>query len=227
MSRPIDVVRAMKAGFGDFRSSQHYEGTFTTDVLRAIQPGSIFADCGVCHGYYTALALRAGASIVWAFEPDDAHIPALKHEFAAHPRIHLVPKAVSDTTGTVELFKVRNGGGRGISATRKIALKQRRPSVKAKKVVLDCVCLDDALPNGAHVIKIDAEGSELAILRGAQKILAAHDTKLFVQFHDGNEKDVEELRELVYGVGYAFFDLVGERIEPKAPLTVSCEISKP
>ena len=227
MSTLRDVKRAFHAAFHDPRKSQHYEGTFTTNVRRAIKPGHVVVDCGVCAGFYTAIALKAGASAVWAFEPDDAHIPALAEGFKDHPRVHLVPTAVAATTGTVELFKVKNAGGRGISATRKIALKGRLKGVTAKKVTLDCISLDDALPNGADVIKIDAEGSELAILQGARRLLADYNPRVFVQFHDGDKEEVHELVDLVYGLGYKFFDLDGKLTEPEAPLSISCEIRRP
>jgi len=220
------VQAAIRAGLGKYRKHSQYERTATEAFLRSIQPGDVVADCGVCYGYYTALALRAGASTVWAFEPDPEHIESLQHEFRKREQVRFVTKAVSDHSGSVQLFKVRKAGGRGISATKELALLGRSKNVEAKVVTIHCVSLDDALVDGVNVIKIDTEGSEVAIMRGAKKVLAKYSPVLFMSIHSIAPAAVEELRGLIAEAGYVFRDLVTDEIFEPDPMRGSFKLTK-
>jgi FkbM family methyltransferase len=76
--------------------------------------------------------------------------------------------------------------------------------------------LDDALPEGfaPALIKIDVEGAEVKVLRGARETLAAH-RPLVVFEHGAGGADLydtgsEELWDILDGAGLRVFSLVGE-----------------
>ena len=81
---------------------------------------------------------------------------------------------------------------------------------------VEIVPLDDD-PALAHLtrldlLKIDAEGHELEVLRGATGLIARFRPDLFVE--PGSADNVDALRDLMAGHGYAGFWFVGQRFGP-------------
>lgn len=78
---------------------------------------------------------------------------------------------------------------------------------------VDVVTLDEVLPDGyaPAFIKIDVEGSEVAVLRGARRILAEHKPLLVIEHGDdspGAPRTRELHRELTRA-GLRIFDIDG------------------
>jgi len=58
--------------------------------------------------------------------------------------------------------------------------------------------LDETYPVG--VIKIDVEGAEAHVLRGAKEVISRDKPTLFVELHDGHPGTDPGLRQEVYGI---------------------------
>ena len=87
-------------------------------------------------------------------------------------------------------------------------------SVKSEMV--DIVSLDEDLAlehlTQVNLLKIDAEGHEVDVIRGAEKLIARHRPDIFVE--PGSAENVDVLRDLLADHGYSGFWFVGRRYGP-------------
>jgi FkbM family methyltransferase len=145
-----------------------------------------------------------------AYEP----IPALAQRLAArYPGVDVRNAACSDEAGSAEFTHVLN-------APAMSGLRQREDlpahAAAVERFAVTLEKLDDALPEGyvPSLLKVDVEGAELLVLRGAAETLARH--RPFVIFEHGiGGADVYgsqpgELFDLLDGAGLRIFDLEGE-----------------
>lgn len=153
---------------------------------RALSPGNVALDVGANAGGY---ALLFGQWVgkdgkVFAFEPAPQTYSGLcRHiELNALARIVTpVQAAVSDNSATAEFRAV---GSHGMN--RLVVAKEdtgRASIVKVPTMTLDQFCArENILPD---LIKIDVEGFELAVLRGAREVIKACGPRLslFIELH--------------------------------------------
>lgn len=157
--------------------------------------------------------------MILAVAPDGRHvayepIPALAAQLAAaFPQVDVRNAACSETAGSAEFTHVL--GAPAMSGLRQRAdLPAHAQEVERFDVRLER--LDDALPEGyaPSLIKVDVEGAELLVLRGAQETLARH--RPFVIFEHGiggadlYGSQPGELWDLLDGAGLRIFDLDGD-----------------
>jgi FkbM family methyltransferase len=152
----------------------HY---YTTPPV-ALMPGSRVLDVGACEGLFAFRCLRQGlAREVIAFEPSVRMAPLLRRGAEANgvaDRLRVVESAVGALTGTVA-FDVTDGeqSGRLAEAT---AGTQAVPCT-----TLDDFCAAQHLELGPHdLIKVDAEGADLDVLRGAEQMLRSRGPQVAV-----------------------------------------------
>jgi FkbM family methyltransferase len=157
--------------------------------------------------------------MILAVAPDGRHvayepIPALASQLAAeYPGVDVRNAACSDEAGSAEFTHVLNAPA--MSGLRQRAdLPAHAQEVERFAVRLDK--LDDALPEGyvPSLVKIDVEGAELLVMRGAAETLARH--RPFVIFEHGvGGADLYgskpgEVWDLLDGAGLRIFDLEGD-----------------
>ena len=139
-----------------------------------------FVDVGGNQGVWSDLMLRAGGSTKRGliFEPSTSALAVLREKFAAHPELTIVPMAVSDRPGKVTFYEEENAGG-----TSSCVPGYSKPTAQPREVQVTTV--DAAL--AAHgiarvdVMKVDVEGFDLRVLKGARALLTDHRVGL-VQF---------------------------------------------
>lgn len=153
-----------------------WEPLETQAVLALLEPGDGFVDLGANLGYYSVLAaLRVGrAGRVLACEPDPENFALLERNLAENGvrwvRRHRC--AVSDRAGRSWLYRSADNKG----DHRLYDSGDGRPAVPTPTVALDGLLEDPA--ESWHLVKMDTQGCEALILRGAERVLAARGGRL-------------------------------------------------
>ena len=142
-------------------------------VQRVAAYGDRFVDVGANVGDWLGMARasvdgRAFAAL--AFEPSRSAFEALQRRFGEDPRITLVEAALGASPGTLAFFE-EPAAGRGST----LVADFMRTSGTTRTVAV--TTLDDALRaagwDRVDLLKIDAEGYDLQVLRGARDAVAA------------------------------------------------------
>ncbi|MCX6271911.1 MAG: FkbM family methyltransferase [Bacteroidetes bacterium] len=116
----------------------------------------------------------------WAFEPLPQYYQGLQKKYIGK-NAHLYPFALSDTRKKINFHHVVNDPAYS-------GILQRRYKVKKPDIQLievDTECLDNLIPENIHIdfMKIDVEGGEYGVLKGAVALLKRD--KPFIIFEFG------------------------------------------
>jgi FkbM family methyltransferase len=167
-----------------------------------IKPGSVVYDIGANVGYYTLLAsvLSGEKGKVFAFEPLPRNVDYLrKHVEINHlTNVDIFEAAVSDYEG--EAFF-------DLGASTAMGHLAERGEIRVKMVALDDL-LEGNKIQPPDFIKIDVEGAEYEVLKGARVLLNKFHPILFLDTHqrEAHQKTITFLEEL----GYKFTILDGK-----------------
>ena len=154
-----------------------WEPEETALFKKLVRPGDVFVDVGANIGYYTLLAVRRGASQVYAFEPQASTYELLSKNVIINWMTGVVRcerLAAFRCTTELEFFARKNYPGNssiGASAPEQLA----KWFDTAEKVKLPAVALDDYFADKAgkiSLIKVDVEGAEPAAFEGARRLLS-------------------------------------------------------
>lgn len=154
---------------------------------------------------------------LFAFEPAKSNREYLLDHIRSNgiQNIEIVSDLVGDeTVGSVRFFESSSDSGMNT-----IAESRRRSGfdeTTVKQITLDEFCNESDLR--PELIKIDTEGSELNILRGASEMLQKYHPVIFLSVHPQHIADlggsVEELEELLVELGYLVNDMDGNIVRP-------------
>jgi len=145
-------------------------------LVGAIRPGEAAVDVGANKGsFLPSLSWAAGPGKVVAFEPQPALAEYLRRACRAARLTNVVVEAsgVSDRAGSLTLH-VPGAGVASPGASFEPAIAALSPG---RDLSIPVVTLDEYFRSETRriaAIKVDVEGHELAVLRGAQEILARH-----------------------------------------------------
>jgi FkbM family methyltransferase len=157
-----------------------YEPEQTQAFQRIIRPGDIVFDVGAHYGYYTLLssALAGSKGKVFAFEPSPGNIPHLKKHLTINQcnNVEVLELALSDHQGTAR-FDNHAGSGTG----------HLSPEGGVEVAVSSMDALSSRLPL-PNVVKIDCEGAEVEVLKGAEKIIQVGKPAIFLSTHGDDLK---------------------------------------
>lgn len=165
-------------GWNDVTSSRIYlrqgfeegEQSFLSCFL---QNGMTALDIGAHHGFYTLLFSNKVGShgSVIAFEPSPRELRKLRWNLALNRsrNVHLEPFALSSNGGMATLF-VCLGQETGCNSLRPPAVSEPTQPVPVPVTTLDRY-LEEHTVGPVDFIKIDVEGAELDVLKGAAKLL--------------------------------------------------------
>ena len=176
-----------------------YEGEFT-DRFVAASKDAFVVDCGARMGYYTYIAEWASARRIVAFEPDARFYPSLERWASDKPSVEISRNAVCNHVGAVGLFK---SGPKSLAATSAISSHSVEIRWPQEVIEVPCTTLDEYACDGADVLKMDIEGSELEALRGAEKTLDVYAPMLFLEVHSLGPDKLDELAEFLRRARYS------------------------
>jgi FkbM family methyltransferase len=213
----------------DYPNDMHANGESALQgwILRCSPPGELLhvADVGANVGTWSqsmlAAAARAGRAAdlrLHAFEPDPAAFARLARALDGGPA-SLSRTALSDRPGTATFHVVAPAAGTnsmyppsgpGRTAARQVATEQ------VATTTLDAYAERSGLARFA-LVKIDAEGHDLAVLRGARGLLAGH--RIAVAQFEYNHRWIlgrfflRDAFELVQALGYRLGKLTPRGVE--------------
>ena len=182
-------------------------------VGQFLQPGMTVLDIGAHHGFYTLLAsVRVGREgRVIAFEPS----PRERERLGRHIRfnkcknVQVEPVALGNVAGRSDFFIVE-GYSDYCNSLRPPAVEEQTRTIQ-----VDVTSLDEYLSRSRIVevdfIKLDVEGAELDVLRGAKSILEAGQRRpvLLVEVFDIRTRPwgypARDLVHFLHRLGYEWF----------------------
>jgi FkbM family methyltransferase len=133
-----------------------------------VRPGDVVIDCGAHIGGFTRVALRAGARMVVAIEPESANLIAFEKNLAQElktGKVKLIRMGVWDTRGRVQLHLSRVGDSHSL------VIPQNDKGEQTVEVTTLDALVESLKLAQIDFVKMDIEGAEQRALRGATQLL--------------------------------------------------------
>lgn len=186
----------------------HWDRHVLDFVTPYIDEGTVVLDVGASLGLWSlplARAARSREARVWCFEPNPENLPWLEKNIEANDltgvtEVHAV--ALGSRAGTAQLGYREHGGGNGaLLATE-----------GAETVLVAVRRLDDiGFPRRVSFVKMDVEGFELEVLRGAHTLIARDRPSIFGEFSPAwlavRGGDLAAELAWITGLGYRVFEI--------------------
>ncbi|MCL1925701.1 MAG: FkbM family methyltransferase [Syntrophorhabdaceae bacterium] len=183
-----DIIYPLLPNTDGVMKLSFHEGPYEFDNVK-IAPGDTVFDCGANVGFFSVMAANHKCTC-YAFEPLPQNIKYLEKIIEVNSHITLVSYAVCDKVGTV-YFETSER----ISSDAKIVSSDVYNSSKMECITLDYFAEKNKI-NRVDFIKVDIEGAERLLLKGAQGILKEYSPKLSIcTYHLPDDSLV--LRELI------------------------------
>lgn len=193
-------------------------------LRRFVRPGAVVYDCGANLGLYARYligSLDAGRVVAFEPMPDNREFLASNVSLGGiADRVTVLPLALSDEDGTAEFqvddMQTTSGtlskvtGGEAAEGRRNLKLAPLTTRVPCRR--LDTAVTEHGLPP-PDVIKIDVEGAEAFLLRGAAGLLRERGPRLMVELHGAAV--AREVVKLLAALGYACAGKVAPHIHAK------------
>jgi FkbM family methyltransferase len=190
-------------------------------VASVVHRGDHVADVGANHGLYTHMFAKRGA-VVEAFEPQPECVAVLR-AYASRRRsrnVRVHPVALSATAG-IGTLHLPHGSESSPSASLHSTTADDAPLEVALEP-LDAFAFSDLT-----LVKIDVEGAELEVLRGATETLRRSRPLLFVEIEQRHHREpIAEVFDEITSLGYdgVFLDDSG-RLRPLSMFDVErCQL---
>jgi len=160
-----------------------YEQMLEHSYRKLISAGDTVVDIGAHVGRHSKVFrdLIGETGYLYLFEPLLEQFAFLAQELAAH-NITMFNKALSDHAGTMSFFQVENYPEE--SGLKKRAYNAKDAIVKQIQVEVETLdhYYDEFNKNGISYIKLDAEGAEVSILKGASECLKQYRPIVSVEY---------------------------------------------
>ena len=169
------------------QDKQMWIGTWELDFAEALQqyvkPGWVCYDIGGYKGYYSGVMALKGAANVFVFEPMPSNIEKIRKLIELNPSlpIYLKEYAVSDNNGQA-VFKLMPEETMGKLENSSF----QKDDEAVTSLIVECITLDELINKGTpepDFIKIDVEGAEEFVLKGASELLQRKKPFLMIEVH--------------------------------------------
>ncbi len=166
-----------------------WERWIETIIAGAVKPGMTFLDVGANFGYYTLLgAAWVGArGRVYSFEANPGIFRHLRRSVSINgfdDRVELFNLAVHSEEATLRFGYTDDFSGGGST----MGSPQGAHQIEVKAAPLDTLLAQVAT---AHVMKVDVEGAEPHVFRGARALMdRSPNLTLIVEFHEDSTRPI-------------------------------------
>lgn len=187
---------------GNYLAAGNHEAAELAIVAGVLRDRDLLVDVGANSGLFACLAASMGVPSV-ALEPMPGNLDILRRNIAHNgftDLIEIMPVAASDSIGTVPFY----GREQGASLIRGWGGQAAFDKIDVPTDTLDNLV---DLRDRAAFVKIDVEGAELSVLRGATRLLASRppmliEISLTRNHPDGINPDFATIFEMLWGLGY-------------------------
>jgi FkbM family methyltransferase len=181
-------------------------------LTEALKLGDTFYDIGAHVGFFTIIAARLVGHLghVYAFEPSPENLTALQHnlQLNALSNVTVIPKAVSQRSGTEKLWLAQCPGGHTLATI------GQPPDLKGS-IMVETVTIDELIAAGLvtppQLVKIDVEGAELQVLQGMTHTIQTWKPILLYEVDDAVQASFQrkysDLQALIASFGYNIVSL--------------------
>lgn len=194
----------------------HAHGLIEPDVtalfIDTIEPGDIVYDVGAHVGYYSLLGSALGAT-VHAFEPARTTERALKRNVGDGAVVTAI--GLWDGQGKLEFrdFGDEHSAVNTFLSSKDDGLTQPAATYEVPVTTLDLYVRDSDEP--PSLIKLDAEGAELQVLRGGATVIRSARPLIAMEVGDTDESCTSRRAiEFALELGYDAFDLDESGLRP-------------
>lgn len=162
-----------------------YEPHVTRALSAVLRPGDTFLDVGAHIGYHSVFAagIVGSEGRVLAFEPDPKVHARLANNLAPFVNARALRYAVSDSQAQMMFERSWDSQESGWGALTSVRDFQKGEHIAVQTVSLDHWCKESDT-KAIRAVKIDAEGSEGVVLRGAQRLLRSLRPVLCIEFNE-------------------------------------------
>lgn len=153
------------------KNDGYWESWITYWMTENVKPGTLVADIGANHGYYSLLLATMGCNVdVYEPQPDLCELISHSGEISnLSDKLNIKNMAVSDSVGSAKFIIPK---GHGMNATIKNdAYTPYSPEKEYDEYEVSTISLDSISETNYSFIKIDAEGGEEAIWNGMQSFI--------------------------------------------------------
>lgn len=179
-----------------------YEARFASLVAAAVRSGAVCYDIGGWHGFFAGVFAARGARSVHIFEPLPENIRLIRRMIGLNPglplTLHEIAVGDCESRGKLKVMPA--------SSMAKLSVSRfQQEATDSMSIVVSIRSLDAMITAGEipppNVVKIDVEGAELMVLRGAKALLEVHRPELFIEVHSSSL--LAECRNMLQLIGYS------------------------
>jgi len=155
---------------------REYEPRDSSFILRNLRPTDICVDVGANVGYYTILlGAKVREGKMHAFEPAELNFHVLAVNALTNQLSNVVVNncAVGDRNEDVDFFVAQDGA---FSSTVDTGRQRIIEKTRVRMVTLDSYCREVGISR-VDFLKVDVEGGERQVIRGAHELLSDHARK--------------------------------------------------
>ncbi|MFW2342413.1 FkbM family methyltransferase [Brevundimonas sp.] len=186
----------------------YWESWIHRAVCDLVQPGDHILEVGANFGVYTLAMARLigdeGSLLSFEANPDLAGLVERSIKFNGYAaRARLVAKAAADAPGALSFGVSRRNAGGGTLSTDPSGL-----GTDSRLITVPAARLDDEADQDVRLIRMDAEGSEPLILRGATRLLKRPDIVVIMEWdiiQMASRTDVPDYVAWLSGMGFRFW----------------------
>jgi FkbM family methyltransferase len=188
-------------------------------LARYLRPGGVFYDIGANKGFFSILGahLVGSGGSVCSFEPFPESAEAIRSNAALNQmeNVTVYQAAVTDRSGRGQLVLSGECVEFRLSTSR-----ISTPSEGSEVIDVDVWSIDDLVEQPGvrppDLVKIDAEGAEVEVIRGMQRVIREHRPVILCEVHWIPEEFRQVVEEVLLPAGYTVTQLGGGSL-PETP----------